>query len=85
MALSRLLLKNNRDTDQNACFCNSILQILRRMEKFKTMILTESSENVIHKELHNILIEAMIQFKTLDAEEIELLLTKKTLDAVQVK
>ena len=38
-----------------------------------------------HEELHNILIEAMIQFKTLDAEEIELLLTKKTLDAVQVK
>ena len=54
MALLRLLLKNNRDTDQNACFCNSILQILRRMEKFKTMILTGSSENVIHKELQNI-------------------------------
>ena len=54
MALSRLLLKNNRDTDQNACFCNSILQILRRMEKFKTMILTGSSENVVHKELQNI-------------------------------
>ena len=42
-------------------------------------ILTQQSE------LHNILIEGMIHFKTLDAEEIELLLTKKTLDSVQVK
>jgi ATP-dependent metalloprotease len=34
--------------------------------------------------LHQMLIEAMIKFKTLDADEIELLLTKKSLKAVQL-
>ena len=34
-------------------------------------------------DLHNILIDGMLQFKTLDAEEIDLLLTEKSLQSVQ--
>ena len=34
-------------------------------------------------DLHNILIDGMLEFKTLDAEEIDLLLTEKSLQSVQ--
>ena len=52
--ISKLLLRNNIAIDRNACFVNSAINVLRRVQTFKDIVSALSNETTIHAKLHQI-------------------------------
>ena len=52
--ISKLLLRNNIGLDRNACFVNSAINVLRRVQTFKDIVSALSNETTIHAKLHQI-------------------------------
>ena len=52
--ISKLLLRNSIGLDRNACFVNSAINVLRRVNTFKDILSALSNETTIHAKLHQI-------------------------------